>query len=41
MRIERLGAQVVDTSEMWIRKLDELVERKVIPHPGAFKAGGK
>lgn len=36
-----LGVQVVDTSEMWIGKLNELVERKVIPHPGAFKSSGK
>ena len=36
-----LWAQIVDTSEMWIRKLNELVEHKVIPPPAAGKAGGK
>ncbi len=34
-------AQVVDTSELWVRKLNDLVDRKVIPRPGAFKAGSK
>ena len=25
--------QVVDTGDMWVRKLEELVQRGVIPHP--------
>lgn len=25
--------QVVDTDDMWVRKLEELVQRGVIPHP--------
>ena len=27
------GTQVVDTEDMWVRKLEELVQRGVIPHP--------
>ena len=25
--------QVVDTEDMWVRKLEELVHRGIIPHP--------
>ncbi len=37
---ERAGcAQKVDTTEMFLRKLDDLVAAKVIPDPAAWRKG--
>lgn len=30
---ESEARQVVDTENMWVRKLEELVQRGIIPHP--------